>query len=149
MQNISGNGFQIQLLATFTFPIGITISQASDDSDPIDFPSMQIADKAMGLNGDLLAWSKANPIVVNIAVIPSSEDDKNLSILFNNNRVGRRKISTQDIITLTVTYPNSDIVTLNNGIITDGPPALSIASAGRLKTKTYSFSFENFTEVLQ
>ena len=106
MQNISGNGFQIQLIATFTFPVGITITQAADDTDAIDFPSMQIADKAMALNGDLLVWSKANPILLNIAVTPDGDDDKNLSFLFNNNRVGRRKLSVEDIITLTVTYPN-------------------------------------------
>jgi hypothetical protein len=40
-------------------------------------------------------------------------------------------------------YPSGNIIVLTNGAITDGIPASSVASAGRLKSKSYSFSFEN------
>lgn len=143
MNNISGYGIQLRIIASFTFPTGITITQFADDSDPFDLPSIQIADKAMGLNGDLITWSKANPIIVNLSVIPNSVDDKNLGILLEANRVGKGKLSVQDQIIMSARYPEGTTLTLTTGTITDGMPSDSVASAGRLKSKTYSFAFEN------
>lgn len=140
--NISGFGSQVNIIASNTFPIGFLVSQFADDSDPIDVPSLQIGDSAMGLNGDLLQWSKANPIKVSLSVVPLGQDDINLAILLEANRVGRGKLGARDNITLTLVYPNGDIVTFINGIITDGMPSTAVASAGRMKSKTYQFSFE-------
>ena len=142
MQNISGFGLIVNVIASHTFPFGLPITQFADDSDPLDVPSLQIGDSAMGLNGDLIAWSKANPIKSTLNVVPSSIDDINLSILLEANRVGRGKIGARDIITMTILYPAGNFVTLINGIITDGTPSSSVASAGRLKTKNYNFTFE-------
>ncbi len=143
MTDISGFQSSVTIIASNTFPFGIIITSFADDVDPIDFPEMQIGDSAMGLNGDLLTWSKANPIKTTLAVIPNSPADDLLSILFEANRVGYGKVGARDIITLSAIYPNGEILTFKNGIITDGMPALSVASSSRLKTKTYSFSFEN------
>lgn len=143
MQNISGFGISINLLASKTYPLGITITEFADDNDPLDVPSLQIGDSAMGLNGDLIAWSKANPIKVNLSVIPSSQNDRNLSILLDANRVGKGKIGSRDIITMNIIYPAQNFVQLINGIITDGMPFSPVASSGRQKSKTYSFTFEN------
>ena len=147
MNNISGFGIQVNLIASNSFPVGFLINEFADDADPFDLPSLQIADSAMGLNGDLISWSKANPIKITLNVIPGSFSDVNLAILFEANRVGRGKIGARDIITLTGIYPNSTFVTLTNGIITDGMPAKSVSSAGRLKSKSYNFSFENMISV--
>lgn len=76
MEDISGVGLRVTIVASNTFPSGITITQFADDADPFDVPSMQLADKAMGLNGDLITWSKASPLTPTINVIPGSEDDK-------------------------------------------------------------------------
>ncbi len=143
--NISGFGLSIRLVASVTFPAGITLTQFSDDTDPFDIPSIQIADKAMGINGDLITWSKANPIITTMGFIPDSQDDINLSIILEANRVAKNKTSAFDSITLTGIYPDGSSVTLANGTITDGMPANAVASAGRLKSKTYSFVFENKT----
>lgn len=145
MQDVSGFGLRINLVASATFPAGITLSQFADDADPFDLPSVNIGDSAMGVNGDLIVWSKANPLKVTVNVIPGSDDDQNLSILFDANRVGRGKSSAQDNVTLTGVYPDGRSVTLNNGIITDGMPGASVASAGRLKSKTYMFHFEGLS----
>lgn len=147
MINISGFGTEIQLTASNTFPAGFNISQFADDADPLDVPSVQIADTAMGLNGDLLAWSKANSIKITINVIPGSDDDKNLSILLDANRVARGKLSAKDTITLTIIYPDGSHGTLGDGVITDGMPVNSIQSAGRKKTKAYMFAFESVSGV--
>lgn len=142
-QDISGFGLQIQIKASKTFPAGVTITQFADDADPFDFPQQQIADKAMGLNGDLITWSKANPINITLNVIPRSNDDINLGILFEANRVGKGKSGTRDVITMTGIYPDGSFVTLTEGKITDGMPGNAVASGGRLKSKAYVFTFEN------
>lgn len=143
MQDIAGFGLQINLIASVTFPAGIVITQFADDADPFDIPSIQIADKAMGLNGDMVVWGKANPIALTLNVIPQSDDDRNLAILAEANRVGKGKSGARDRITLTGVYPDGRTVTLNEGAIMDAMPGDSVASAGRLKSKAYIFAFEN------
>lgn len=142
MQDISAYGIRLRLVASVTFPAGIDITQFADDADSVDVPSQQIADKAMGVNGDLVVWSKANPINLTINVIPNTEDDRNLAVLLEANRVGRGKRSARDIITATAVYPDGRTITWSNGAITDGIPGNALASSGRMKSKPYLFSFE-------
>lgn len=141
--DISGFGLQVRIIATNTFPTGFTVTQFADDSDPFDLPSIQIADKAMGLNGDLIVWSKASPIMLTLSVVPNSDDDVNLGILAEANRVGKGKSGAQDQIIMTGIYPDGKTITLIGGVLTDAIPANSVASAGRLKSKPYQFAFEN------
>lgn len=145
MQDVSGFGLRIILQASVTFPQGISLTQFADDSDPFDTPSQQLMDKAMGLNGDLVVWSKANPITPTINVIPNTDDDRNLEVLAEANRVSRGKTSARDIITLTVIYPDGRSLTLNNGKVTDAIVTRPVASSGRMKTKPYAFAFEGVT----
>jgi len=145
--DISGYGIEIQLIASETFPNGLTLTQFADDADPFDIPSLQIADKAMGVNGDLITWSKANPTNVTLNLIPNTEDDNNMQILFNINRVGRGKISITDTITLIATYQNGAKFTASPGRLTDGIPGNAVSSQGRMKSKPYIFTFENITYV--
>mgnify|MGYP001000780184 FL=1 len=135
-QDISGFGLSVWLVASETYPAGFPITQFADDGDPFDIPSITIAESAMGVNGDMVKWSKAAPIKVSISVIPSSLDDINLGILYDANRVAKGKRGSRDVITLSGIYGDGRSVTLLEGIITDGMPADSVASAGRLKTKT-------------
>jgi hypothetical protein len=143
MSNISGFGFRVNIVASNTYPVGFVVTQFADDSDPFDLPSLQVADSAMGLNGDLIAWSKANPIKLTLNIIPDTLDDINFSILLEANRVGKGKTGARDVITMVGIYPSGRIITLSEGIITDGLPGNSIASSARLKSKSYSFAFEN------
>lgn len=145
MQDISGFGIRVILRASNTFPQGITLTQFADDADPFDTPSQQLMDKAMGLNGDMVVWSKANPITPTLNVIPDTDDDRNLQVLAEANRVGRGKTSARDVITMTVIYPSGRSLTLNQGKITDAIVTQPVASAGRLKTKPFAFAFENMT----
>jgi hypothetical protein len=145
MQNISGFGLIVNVLASVTFPVGLLITQFADDSDPFDIPSLQIADKAMGINGDLITWSKANPIIITLNVIPQSFSDLNLAVLLEANRVARGKTGARDVITMSAIYPNGSPIILTNGVITDGLPGSAVASSGRIKSKSYSFAFENKT----
>jgi len=144
-QDISGQGLVINLVASSTFPSGFIINQFADDADPLDIADIQIADTAMGLNGDLISWNTANPIPMIVNIIPGSNDDINLSILAEANRVGRGKISAKDKIIANILYPNGKITILTDGKITNAPATDSVASAGRKKSKTYTFAFENKT----
>lgn len=143
MANITGYGLVVTVKASNTFPVGFFITSFADDADPFDIPTLQIGDSQMGLNGDLISWAKANPIKISLSVIPNTPADISLGILFEANRVGRGKQGANDIITVNGVYPSGRFITLTNGIITDGMPGDSVSSAGRLKSKTYNFSFEN------
>ena len=46
--DVSGFGLVINIIASNTYPTGITISQWDVDADPIDFPSVKIGDAVMG-----------------------------------------------------------------------------------------------------
>lgn len=143
MNDISVFGLRVQLTASETFPSGVSLTQFADDADPFDTPSMQIRDKAMGINGDLITWSKANPIAVTLNIVANSEDDDNLAVLFEANRVGKGKQGARDVVGITAVYPDGRTVSFTQGAITDGMPANSAASSGRLKSKAYVFTFEN------
>lgn len=143
MYDISGFGIEVTLIASVTFPNGINITEYADDADPLDVPSLTINETAMGLNGDLITFSKANPLIVTLNVIPDGDNDVNLAILLEANRVGRGKTSARDEITLVIAYPNGKTTSYKAGKITEGMPGNSVASAGRLKTKAYTFNFEN------
>lgn len=145
MQDISGVGLRITIVASKTFPAGFTITQFADDADAFDVPSMQLADKGMGLNGDLITWSKASPLVPTINVIPGGDDDRNLQVLAEANRVAKGKRSVLDEITMTVIYPDDTGATYSPGKFTDYIPGKGVASSGRLKTSAYIFAFENRT----
>lgn len=143
MPDISGFGFRVRLIASVTFPAGFDIEAFADDTDPFDMPSQQLADKAMGLNGDMASWSTANPLLTTLSIMPGTTDDENMKILANSNRVGKGKQSNRDVITLVGIYPSGKTISLVRGRITDAPLGDSIASAGRLKSNTYGFAFEN------
>ena len=143
MQDISGVGLQVRVIASVTFPAGFSVTQFADDADPFDIPSIQIADTAMGLNGDMVWWSKAQIIPMTMNVIPNSDDDRNLAVLLEANRVGKGKKPAGDVITVVGIYPDGRSITFPQGKITDGQPGNSIASAGRMKSKAYQFKFEN------
>lgn len=147
MADISGFGTVVNVLASNTFPSGVTFTQFADDGDSLDIPSIQIADKAMGVNGDLVTWSKANPLVVTINLIPNGDDDKNMAVIAEANRVGKGKQSARDVITMVVNYPDGRIATYTAGKLTDAMPGNAVASSGRYKTKPYSFAFENVTVI--
>lgn len=143
MHNVSATGIKMRLVASLTFPAGFDITQFADDGDPLNSENLTIAETAAALNGDLVAWGKPNVIPLTIAVLPDTDEDRNLSILWNVNRIGKNKVAVQDVITIVVTYPNGDQKILSNGVMISGPALNSGSSEGRLKTKEYEFSFES------
>ena len=143
MENITGFGSKVQIIASKSFPAGFTVTQFAGDTDPFDLPSLQIADTDMGVNGDLASWDVASKVEVSLSVFPGSENDKNLSIIYEANRVGKGKNSVQDIISMVIASPDGEITRVTKGKMTNAMPGFSVASEGRQKTKVYIFAFEN------
>ena len=143
MQDVSGTGLSLTVSASGTYPSGFICKAFADDSDPLDFPELQITEYVMGLNGDLVVWSAPKPLEVSISVIPGTDEENYLDFLFEANRVAKGKRSNKDVITFIANYPDGTRKVLAPGRITKGLPGNSVASGGRIKTKKYSFVFEN------
>lgn len=143
MQDVSAFGIKVNLVASLTFPMGFEITAFADDADPVDQASIQLRDKATGVNGDLIVWSKSNAVPMTISVIPGSDDDNNLQVLAKANRAARGRRAVQDEITAVITYPDGTTERLVRGAITDAIIGKPAASSGRLKTKPYVFAFED------
>lgn len=145
MYDISAIGVSARVIASLTFPVGFTITEFADDADPFDLPAIDIATPSMNVNGDLLVYSAATPINITLNVIPGSEADNNLSVIFEANRPGKNKRHAGDIITIVANYPDGASLMLSEGKMTNGVPGNSPASAGRIKSKAFTFAFQNLS----
>lgn len=145
MQDISAIGTSIRLVASVSFPTGFTITEFADDADPFDLPAIDIAVAAMNVNGDMIVYSAPTPITITLNVLPDSNADKNLSVIFEANRASKKKRHAGDVITIVGSYPNGATIRLSQGKMTNGIPANSPASAGRIKSKAYTFAFEQLS----
>lgn len=144
MSNISATGLVVTILASNSFPIiPLVITDFADDNNPLDFEELTIAEDSMGLNGDYLYWTTPTPIRPTLSVIPGSESDLKLASLFELNRVGENKEGANDVITMTLQYPNELPVVLSGGGMLSGSPVSSAASSGRKNSKNYGFGFGN------
>lgn len=145
MTDISGSGISVRLIATKTFPNGITLTQFADDADPFDVPEVVIAEAAMNLNGVLVTWSSPKPLLPKMALIPGSDDDVNMNILYDANRPANGKKSVGDELTAVVSYPDGATATFDTGVLLSGMPVRSPTSAGRFKSSVYGMAFSNLS----
>ncbi|CDL85469.1 phage tail fiber protein [Xenorhabdus szentirmaii] len=144
MHDVSATGLSLVIQASKTFPSGIQITQFADDADPLDLPAVDIAQTGMDINGNLTSWSAPTPQTVTINVLAGSEEDENLSILLEANIAKRGRRHAGDEITIVASYGDGSTTTARNGKITNGSRGNSAASAGRLKSKQYTFVFQDF-----
>lgn len=137
----------IRLIASNTHPIGIAIESFPDDVDPISFSPINIKEMQMDLNGNPVSWAVGAVIPVNISVIPGSDDDEQLYVLFNANRASGFMSPKRDEITLTISYPDNSMKIFSKGRIISGTPSIGAAASGRMTTKTYGFAFADMTNI--
>lgn len=142
MFDVSATGLSLTIKASITFPQGFAFTEFADDADGWDAPAIDIATVAMNLNGQLVAFSAPVPITRTLNAIPGSPGERNLAIIYEANRVGAGKRKAGDRITIVANYPDGSTETLSEGLMTNGTPGKSVASAGRVKTKAYAFAFE-------
>jgi hypothetical protein len=141
--DVSGVGSVANIIASQTFPVGFPLNQFAEDIDPFDFPSVQIGNAVMGANGDLQTWSSAIALPCKLSAIIGSEGDIALQTIAKNNLAGKGKANVNDNITIVIIYPDATTATFTGGKITEAMFGKSMAGTGRLKTRSYSFLFEN------
>jgi hypothetical protein len=144
-QDISVFGLEANVVASTTFPNGVNITAFANDGDPLDSPDLEIADMAIGPNGDTISWTSPRLVEIVTTVIPQSDDDLNLTALVDANRVAKGKTSAQDEITIIWTYPNGMKVTCSDGKIVTGPVVQSGTAEGKAKSKRFAFKFGQVT----
>lgn len=144
MQDISGFGTNVTIVATQSFPLGFTVTRFADDVDPIGVEETEPNGFEMLYDGSLFPYGKAAAIKISISVIANSSDDVNLKLLLSANKSSSSLIPLPDITTMVITYPDGGRVVLSNGTILKGTFADAIAPAGRRKSNTYTFVFGNF-----
>ena len=146
MYNTSSFGVKGNVTASKTFPNGFSLSAFADDADPLDAADLQVADAAVGVNGDMIVWSRPGMIEITVAVIFGSVDDQNLDALLDANRVAKGKTSANDVCNVSYTYPSGMTVNMGPGIIKSGVIVPKISSNGRIMTRHYVFQFEQVTK---
>lgn len=141
MQNISGFGLSLVIVALQTFPLGIKVSAFPDDVDPLIVEDNESTKIEMLYDGTLFAYDTSNPILVSVSVIPYSDDDINLRILLSTRKTGIKWLPIDDVTSMVINYPDGDRVVYSGGSIVSGPTSDSVTQNGRRKTNTYKFAF--------
>jgi fructose-1,6-bisphosphatase/sedoheptulose 1,7-bisphosphatase-like protein len=144
-QDISIFGIECNLTATTTFANGLNLTAFANDGDPLNSPDIQLADMAVGPNGDTITWSRPELIEIESNFIPGSNDDINLTVLADANRVAKGKSSARDQITMVWTYPNGMVVTASDGKFISYSMAQSGTSEGKMKSKRMVCRFGQVT----
>lgn len=141
--DISAMGIKATILAVPSYPVGITLTQFADDGDSLNIPDMTIMQSGMGVNGDMVVWRTAVPCEVDINLIPGTGECLAMENLFKLNMTQKNKVSSKDVLTMTINHPNGKIDILTNGYIIGGKPVQDYSSNGRAKTRTFRLVFEN------
>ena len=144
MNNVSAQGLTLLIKASKTFPAGFQVTVFADDVDPLDIEDLNVAEAAMDMNGNMRTWFTPQPQPLSVVVLPGSEEDENLTVLLEANTPSKGRMPANDEITIVGMYGNGKRVTAREGVILGGSRGLSIASAGRMKSKTYNFAFQAF-----
>jgi len=141
--NITGIGLSATVVASKTFPAGFTITEFPDDTDPADSEDLEIAESAPSLNGDLVVWGKPTKRTLTLNVIPTSDSDKNLEILFKANTNTKSHKGANDVVTIILSYADGTTKTFVNGACISYTAINKVAQSGRISTKQYVFNFED------
>lgn len=141
--DVSAMGIEATIVAVPSYPDGITLKQFADDGDSLNIPDMSIMQSGMGVNGDLVVWRTAQPVSIEVNLIPGTDDCDNMENLFKLNMTQKNKVSSKDLLTMTISQPNGDKIVYTNGYIVGGKPSQDYSSSGRAKTRTFRMVFEN------
>lgn len=154
MENISGLGLGITILALQSFPMGFSLSQFADDINPFEVEEIEPVGYDMLYDGSLFAFDKAAPVLLTIGLIAGTADDINCKVLLQARKASSGIIPLPDITSMVVTYGDGGRLLLSNGTILKGPLGDTIQASGRKKGNQYTFVFgsfngaQNATEVL-
>jgi hypothetical protein len=144
MQDTSSIGVSCRLIASQTYPAGISFTAFPEDTDIGVSGDLEIAGNASGVNGDLITWSTVAGIEAQVPLIPNTEEESLMDILFQANRASKNRAPKKDVITLVITNPVTGVAkTYIKGRIKRGSVGYTYGGDGRIKTKNYGFVFED------
>ena len=141
LYDIAATGVSVFIKTSESFPQGFIVEGLADDTDPLAFEEMQVAEAETNINGDLVVWGKPQIMSPTLAVIAGSPADDNLAALLASREGGVR-----ETVEMTVTYPDGSSVTASEGVLTNGTKGKGIASSGRTQTRSYGFAFGRHSE---
>jgi len=121
----------------------------SDDQDGINLEEIEIAAVAKTVNGEMLSWAKAGTTIYNVTITvwPGSPSDLLLGAILSANTATFGSQPAYDAITLVMSFPNKVPSTYTDGVMVKASPSYSSSSEGRIKTKTYTFAFNEYDGV--
>ena len=141
--DVSGMGFKILVKDDKLFPRGFEINRTADGVDPFDFDTVTLGEATMDANGNQVYTCTPNPINFTINLLPTSEEDDNMSLLFEAHRPRAGVARTGGKITVTTIYPDGKSVTAIDCKFLTGDPRRSITANSKYKNKVYTFSCED------
>lgn len=143
--DVSAMGFSVLVKDSNLFPNGFDLTRFADDADPFDFPEIDLGEATMDANGYMVYAATPNPVTFALGLLPTTEEDKNMSLLMEAHRPAAGRARTGGDISVTVQYADGSSMTAQNVKLISGPPARSIAGPSRYKSKTYTFAAQDFT----
>jgi hypothetical protein len=146
MIDVSVAGTSITIIALQTFPIGFSVDELADDTDPLVAEEVETTGYEMLYGGSLFAFDKATGIKVSISVVPGGDDDINMKILLGSRRSSAKILPMDDVTSMIISYPDG-LIALSNGTIVSGQLVDSIQNTGRKKGNTYTFVFGTYAGV--
>lgn len=134
--DISATGFSVFIKSSESFKNGFYLEGLADDSDPLSFEELTLAETETNVNGDLVVFGKPQVLNPKLSVIAGSPADNNLQALLS-----ARQNGVKELIEITISYPDGSGLTASGGVMTTGTKGKSVVSSGRTATRTYGFAF--------
>lgn len=130
----------------------ITLTQFSDDGDPIATQQAQIADGKRTMNGELVTWSTPVIYGITFTLIPGSNDDRKLRAklyyhAMRNASAPRLEALVESLVITHYAGDGSDLyesVEFKDGRMREGTPVVGSNADGKALPSTYSFMFKDF-----
>lgn len=141
LYDVSATGVSIFIKSGVSFPNGFIVEGMADDTDPLAFAEMTVAEADTNINGDLVVWGKPQVMNPTLAVVAGSPADDNLQVM-----LAARENGVREEVEMTVTYPDGSNVTASEGVLTTGTKGKGTSSAGRTVTRSYGFAFGTHSE---
>lgn len=142
--DVSALGFKILVKDTKIFPSGFTISRTADGTDPFGFNTVTLGEATVDANGHIVYAATPNSTEITLNLLPNSEEDNNMSLLFESHRPRPGVARTGGKITITIMYADGKSITANNCYFLTGDPKRSVQAPSRYKNKVYTFACEDY-----
>lgn len=117
------------------------ITDFMDDANPIEISPIRVTEPEISCNGTMFRCARANPIVVSITVIPTSESDRTLRELFVGGFYQFYEYTSKSI-SLSISL-GENFYEFRNGFILSGPYGISASADGKMRGNTYTFAFRD------